>query len=183
MIVAAGLALVVKKLSDFPTALATVAVMVIADLNFEPLSRQGTFSDPLNSSFFLIMPFIPPHAAYWFALCSAKREILGWCGAYDAATNASTGSGVVFKRGDDECGGYSYTTYMIITFVSLDNKPPAQHYHTIKEISMVNQKAQEAVQKSLDSVTGDKSTGVPGLVFVAVDKNGDEIVANASGKV
>lgn len=48
---------------------------------------------------------------------------------------------------------------------------------------MVNQKAQDAVQASLDSVTGDKSTGVPGLVFVAVDKNGDEIVANASGKV
>lgn len=48
---------------------------------------------------------------------------------------------------------------------------------------MVNQKAQDGVQKSLDSVTGDKSTGVPGLVFVAVDKSGDEIVANASGKV
>ncbi|CZT20436.1 probable related beta-lactamase [Ramularia collo-cygni] len=47
---------------------------------------------------------------------------------------------------------------------------------------MVNQGAQDAVQKSLDSVTGDKSAGVPGLVFVAVDKNGDEIVANASGK-
>jgi CubicO group peptidase (beta-lactamase class C family) len=44
---------------------------------------------------------------------------------------------------------------------------------------MVNSKAQEAVQKSLDSVTGDKSTGVAGLVFVAVDKNGD---ASASGK-
>lgn len=47
---------------------------------------------------------------------------------------------------------------------------------------MVNAKAQEAVQKSLDSVTGDKSTGVAGLVFVAVDKNGDEIAASASGK-
>jgi CubicO group peptidase (beta-lactamase class C family) len=45
---------------------------------------------------------------------------------------------------------------------------------------MVNSKAQEAVQKSLDSVTSDKSTGVAG--FVAVDKNGDEIVASASGK-
>lgn len=48
---------------------------------------------------------------------------------------------------------------------------------------MVNQKAQDAVQQSLDSVTGDKSTGIPGLVFVAVDKNGNEIAANASGKV
>ena len=39
---------------------------------------------------------------------------------------------------------------------------------------MVNAKAQEAVQKSLDSVTGDKSTGVAGLVFVAVETYGDE---------
>ncbi|OQN95249.1 hypothetical protein B0A48_18608 [Cryoendolithus antarcticus] len=46
---------------------------------------------------------------------------------------------------------------------------------------MVNQKAQDAVQKSLDSVTGDKSTGVAGLVFVAVDKQGKEIAAVASG--
>lgn len=46
---------------------------------------------------------------------------------------------------------------------------------------MVNQQAQDAVQKSLDSVTGDKSTGVAGLVFVAVDKNGDQIAAHASG--
>jgi CubicO group peptidase (beta-lactamase class C family) len=47
---------------------------------------------------------------------------------------------------------------------------------------MVNSQAQEAVQKSLDSVTSDKSTGVAGLVFVAVDKNGGEIAASASGK-
>lgn len=47
---------------------------------------------------------------------------------------------------------------------------------------MVNQKAQDAVQKSLDSVTSDPSTGIPGLVFVAVDKNGDEIASHASGK-
>ena len=33
---------------------------------------------------------------------------------------------------------------------------------------MVNAKAQEAVQKSLDSVTGDKSTGVAGLVLHTV---------------
>ena len=48
---------------------------------------------------------------------------------------------------------------------------------------MVNQKAQEAVEKSLDGVTGDKSTGVAGLVFVAVDKNGKNIAAHASGKI
>ena len=47
---------------------------------------------------------------------------------------------------------------------------------------MVNQKAQEAVQKNLDGVTGDASTGIAGMVFVAVDKNGDEICAVPSGK-
>ncbi|TKA32527.1 hypothetical protein B0A50_01635 [Salinomyces thailandicus] len=47
---------------------------------------------------------------------------------------------------------------------------------------MVNQKAQDAVQKSLDSVTSDPSTGIPGLVFVAVGKDGKQIAANASGK-
>ncbi|KAK5727606.1 hypothetical protein LTR15_003507 [Elasticomyces elasticus] len=47
---------------------------------------------------------------------------------------------------------------------------------------MVNDKAQQAVQNSLDGVTGDKSTGVSGLVFVAVDKNGKQIAASASGK-
>ncbi|KAK5113674.1 hypothetical protein LTR62_003301 [Meristemomyces frigidus] len=47
---------------------------------------------------------------------------------------------------------------------------------------MVNTKAQEAVQKSLDGVTGDKSTGVAGLVFVAVDRQGKQIAAHASGK-
>ncbi|KAF2764587.1 beta-lactamase/transpeptidase-like protein [Teratosphaeria nubilosa] len=46
---------------------------------------------------------------------------------------------------------------------------------------MVNGKAQDAVQKSLDSVTSDKSTGVAGLVFVAVDRSGQEIAAAASG--
>lgn len=34
---------------------------------------------------------------------------------------------------------------------------------------MVNQKAQDAVQKSLDSVTGDASSGIAGMVFVAID--------------
>ena len=47
---------------------------------------------------------------------------------------------------------------------------------------MVNEKAQEAVQKSLDGVTGDKSTGVAGIVFVAIDKEGKQIAASASGK-
>lgn len=47
---------------------------------------------------------------------------------------------------------------------------------------MVNQKAQDAVQQSLDSVTGNKETGVAGIVFVAVDKTGKQICANASGR-
>lgn len=47
---------------------------------------------------------------------------------------------------------------------------------------MVNQKAQDAVQQSLDSVTSNKETGVAGLVFVAIDNNGQQICANASGK-
>lgn len=47
---------------------------------------------------------------------------------------------------------------------------------------MVNQKAQEAVQKNLDGVTGDQSTGIAGIVFVAVDKKGEEICAVPSGK-
>jgi len=47
---------------------------------------------------------------------------------------------------------------------------------------MVNQKAQQAVQSSLDGVTNDKATGVAGLVFVAVDKSGEQIAACASGK-
>ncbi|EME87206.1 uncharacterized protein MYCFIDRAFT_53845 [Pseudocercospora fijiensis CIRAD86] len=47
---------------------------------------------------------------------------------------------------------------------------------------MVNQKAQDAVQQSLDSVTGNKETGIAGIVFVAVDKSGNQICANASGR-
>ena len=47
---------------------------------------------------------------------------------------------------------------------------------------MVNEKAQEAVQKSLDGVTGDSSTGIAGIVFVAVDKDGKQICAVPSGK-
>lgn len=47
---------------------------------------------------------------------------------------------------------------------------------------MVNEKAQAAVQKNLDGVTNDASTGIAGMVFVAVDKQGNEIVAAPSGK-
>lgn len=46
---------------------------------------------------------------------------------------------------------------------------------------MVNQKAQDAVQKSLDGVTGDSSTGIAGMVFVAVDREGKQICAVPSG--
>lgn len=46
----------------------------------------------------------------------------------------------------------------------------------------VSTQAQKNVQTSLDSVTSNaKETGVAGMVFIAVDKNGDHIVANASG--
>lgn len=47
---------------------------------------------------------------------------------------------------------------------------------------MVNQKAQDEVQKNLDGVTGDESTGIAGMVFVAVDKEGKEICAVPSGR-
>lgn len=47
---------------------------------------------------------------------------------------------------------------------------------------MVNQKAQDACQQSLDSVTNDKSSGIAGMVFVAVDKSGDQIAAVPSGR-
>lgn len=42
-------------------------------------------------------------------------------------------------------------------------------------------KSLDAVQKSLDSVTSDPKNGVAGMVFAAVDKNGEYITANASG--
>lgn len=44
-----------------------------------------------------------------------------------------------------------------------------------------NQTAHKNVQSSLDSVTSDPNTGISGLVFAAIDKNGDIITANASG--
>jgi len=48
---------------------------------------------------------------------------------------------------------------------------------------MVNQKAQSTIQTSLDNVTSNADgTGVAGLVFVAVDRTGQEIAAVTSGK-
>ena len=44
-----------------------------------------------------------------------------------------------------------------------------------------NQAVHETVQASLDSVTKDPKAGISGLVFVAVDRNGDTITANVSG--
>lgn len=46
----------------------------------------------------------------------------------------------------------------------------------------MNSKAQKAVQQSLDGVTGDPSTGIAGIVFVAIDKKGNQICACPSGK-
>lgn len=47
---------------------------------------------------------------------------------------------------------------------------------------MVNKQAQQAVQQTLDNVTRDPQTGIAGIVFVAIDKNGDQIAAVPSGK-
>lgn len=47
---------------------------------------------------------------------------------------------------------------------------------------MLETKAGKAVQASLDSVTGNADTGIAGIVFCAVDKNGEYLAANASGK-
>lgn len=44
-----------------------------------------------------------------------------------------------------------------------------------------NQKLHQTVQQSLDSVTSDSSKGISGLVFAAIDKNGEVLTANASG--
>ncbi|KAJ9643948.1 hypothetical protein H2201_008086 [Coniosporium apollinis] len=46
---------------------------------------------------------------------------------------------------------------------------------------MASSQATQAVQSSLDSVTGNPETGIAGLVFVSVDKNGDTLAAAASG--
>lgn len=42
-------------------------------------------------------------------------------------------------------------------------------------------KSLDAVQKSLDSVTSDSKNGIAGIVFTAIDKNGEYLTANASG--
>lgn len=47
---------------------------------------------------------------------------------------------------------------------------------------MVNQQLQDTIQKSLDSVTSGPNASVPGLVFVAVDRNGEQLAASASGR-
>ena len=47
---------------------------------------------------------------------------------------------------------------------------------------MVNEKAQAAVQQILDGVTGNKETGVAGLVFAAIDAKGQPLAQVASGK-
>jgi CubicO group peptidase (beta-lactamase class C family) len=39
----------------------------------------------------------------------------------------------------------------------------------------------DKVQALLDTATADPSTGIPGIVFVAVDKNGQTLTSNASG--
>lgn len=67
-------------------------------------------------------------------------------------------------------------------YTHIDSPRPSPPTNTLDpSATMVNQGAQSAVQASLDSVTGDASTGIAGLVFVAVDKSGNEICANASG--
>lgn len=48
-------------------------------------------------------------------------------------------------------------------------------------MSSHNQNVHKAVQSSLDSVTSDSKSGISGIVFAAIDKNGDMITANASG--
>jgi CubicO group peptidase (beta-lactamase class C family) len=42
--------------------------------------------------------------------------------------------------------------------------------------------AAETIKSSLDSVTSNPETGIPGLVFVSVDKNGKTLASHASGK-
>ena len=44
------------------------------------------------------------------------------------------------------------------------------------------EKAQLGVQATLDGMTSDPKTGIPGFVFAAVDKKGSSIASHASGK-
>jgi len=46
----------------------------------------------------------------------------------------------------------------------------------------VSTQATQAIQASLDNVTSSPESGIPGLVFVSVDKNGQTLTAHASGK-
>ena len=50
------------------------------------------------------------------------------------------------------------------------------------KMSYRSETAHKNVQQSLDSVTSNPETGISGLVFAAVNKDGDLITANASGK-
>jgi hypothetical protein len=46
----------------------------------------------------------------------------------------------------------------------------------------ISAQAQETIKSSLDSVTSDPKSGLQGLVFVSVDKNGKTLASHASGK-
>lgn len=47
----------------------------------------------------------------------------------------------------------------------------------------ISTEAAAQVQSTLDAVTANKVSGVPGMVFIAVDKNGETLVSHASGQV
>lgn len=51
----------------------------------------------------------------------------------------------------------------------------------IANMSYKDSAVHKTVQASLDSVTSNSETGIPGLVFVAVNRDGEVITANASG--
>lgn len=44
-----------------------------------------------------------------------------------------------------------------------------------------NPRTAETIQSSLDAATADPIHGVPGVVFVAVDRHGNQLAANKSG--
>jgi CubicO group peptidase (beta-lactamase class C family) len=48
-------------------------------------------------------------------------------------------------------------------------------------MSYQSKETHKAVQETLDSVTSDANTGIAGLVFAAINKDGEMITANASG--
>ncbi|KAF4471803.1 beta-lactamase transpeptidase [Fusarium albosuccineum] len=45
----------------------------------------------------------------------------------------------------------------------------------------ISVESQQQIQKNLDDATRDQHKGVPGLVFVSIDRNGDTLAAHASG--